>query len=140
MGPPTTGIANLRAVPIAQLGQRMSGGTARRASGHGRAALILGAGFAGLPKESINHRQSITTSTEPMFVFDDPNAQWKPIATAPFDRDLQLVVIDSAGVHALSFPCRGTADGWVNVKTGRSLYNMRPTHWREWPPGPKPTS
>jgi len=41
-----------------------------------------------------------------MFVFDDPNAQWKPVATAPFDRDLELVVIDSVGVHALSLPCR----------------------------------
>jgi hypothetical protein len=41
-----------------------------------------------------------------MFVFDDPNAQWKSIAAAPFARDLELVVIDSAGVHALSFPCR----------------------------------
>jgi hypothetical protein len=66
----------------------------------------------------------------PMFVFDDPNAQWKPVATAPFDRDLELVVIDSAGVHALSFPCRRTADGFVNVETAKSLYNMRPTHWR----------
>jgi hypothetical protein len=72
-----------------------------------------------------------------MFVFDDANAQWKPIAAAPFDRDLELVVIDSAGVHALSFPCRRAADGWVNVETGKPLYNMRPTHWREWPSGPR---
>jgi hypothetical protein len=75
-----------------------------------------------------------------MFVFDDPNAQWKPIATAPFDRDLELAVIDSAGIHALSFPCRRAADGWVNVETGELLYNMRPTHWREWPSPSKSTS
>ncbi|MFY9838812.1 MAG: hypothetical protein WAK55_20520, partial [Xanthobacteraceae bacterium] len=80
-----------------------------------------------------NHRRSIATSAEPMFVFDDANAQWKPIAAAPFDRDLELVVIDSAGVHALSFPCRRAADAWVNVETGKPLYHMRPTHWREWP-------
>lgn len=59
-----------------------------------------------------------------MFVFDDPKAQWKPIATAPFDRDLELAVIDSAGIHALSFPCRRAADGWVNVETGKLLYNI----------------
>jgi hypothetical protein len=140
LSPPTTGIANLRAVPNAQLARRMSGGTARRVSGHGRAALILGAGFAGLPQGSIDHSQSITTSTGPMFVVDDPKMQWKPIATAPFDRDLELVVIDSAGVHALSFPCRRTAEGWLNVETGKSLYNTRPTHWREWPSEPEPTS
>jgi hypothetical protein len=75
-----------------------------------------------------------------MFVFDDPKAQWKPIATAPFDRDLELAVIDSAGIHVLSFPCRRAADGWVNVETGKLLYNMRPTHWREWPSPSKSTS
>jgi hypothetical protein len=75
-----------------------------------------------------------------MFVFDDANAQWKPIAAAPFDRDLELVVIDSAGVHALSFPCRRAAGGWVNVETRKPLYNMRPTHWREWPSPSKSSS
>jgi hypothetical protein len=39
----TTGVANLCTIPDAQLGQRMSGETARRVSGHGRAALISGA-------------------------------------------------------------------------------------------------
>jgi hypothetical protein len=82
VGPPTTGVANLHTVPNAQLGQRMSGETARRVSGHGRAALISGAGFAGLSEGSINP-PIITASTGPMFVFDDPNAQWKPVAAAP---------------------------------------------------------
>ena len=32
---------------------------------------------------------------------------WQPISTAPFDRDLELAVFDTAGqVHALMFPCR----------------------------------
>jgi hypothetical protein len=75
-----------------------------------------------------------------MFVFDDADMQWKPISTAPFDRDLELVVIDSEGVHALSFRCRRTAEGWVSVETGRTLYHMRPTHWREWPSGRRPAT
>jgi hypothetical protein len=29
---------------------------------------------------------------------------WQPIATAPFDRDLELAVIDASGEHALAFP------------------------------------
>ena len=70
-----------------------------------------------------------------MFVFDDPDLQWKPISTAPFDRDLELVVIDTDRVHALSFRCRRTAEGWVSAETGKTLYHMRPTHWREWSPG-----
>ncbi len=32
--------------------------------------------------------------------------EWQPIASAPFDRDIELAVIDYYGVHALAFPCR----------------------------------
>ena len=37
--------------------------------------------------------------------------QWQPIATVPFDRDLELAVIDADESHALVFPCRRTTDG-----------------------------
>jgi hypothetical protein len=30
--------------------------------------------------------------------------EWKLIDTAPFDRDLELAVIDSAGEHVVSLP------------------------------------
>ena len=56
---------------------------------------------------------------------------WKPISTAPVERDLQLAVIDHDGPHALIFPCRRTPAGWVSVQTKR-LIDVRPTHWREW--------
>lgn len=57
---------------------------------------------------------------------------WKSTDTAPFDRHLQLAVIDSAGeVHALVFPCRRVLRGWVNSKTGSPVH-VFPTHWREW--------
>jgi hypothetical protein len=57
--------------------------------------------------------------------------EWKPIASAPFDRDLELAVIDYGGRHALVFSCRRTLDGWINAKT-RMRIDVRPTHWREW--------
>ena len=57
---------------------------------------------------------------------------WQSTATAPFDRDLELAVIDTAGeVHALVFPCRRVIFGWVNSQTGLRVY-VRPTHWRDW--------
>src|SRR5215467_3742711 len=31
---------------------------------------------------------------------------WHAISTAPFDRDLELAVLDTHGPHALVFPCR----------------------------------
>jgi hypothetical protein len=57
--------------------------------------------------------------------------EWKPIASAPFDRDLELAVIDYDGQHALVFACRRILDGWINAGT-RTRIDVRPTHWREW--------
>lgn len=57
---------------------------------------------------------------------------WRSTATAPFDLDLQLAVIDSTGEHALVFPCRRVLRGWVNSQT-RLPVHVFPTHWREWP-------
>lgn len=57
--------------------------------------------------------------------------QWAPIATAPFDRDLELAVLDEDGVHALVFPCRRILGGWLNARS-RLRIEVRPTHWREW--------
>jgi hypothetical protein len=56
---------------------------------------------------------------------------WKAIDTAPFDRDVELAVIDSAGVHALTFPCRRVFGGWANAETKKRLYYLLPTHWRD---------
>jgi hypothetical protein len=61
-----------------------------------------------------------------IFVMD-----WKAIDTAPFDRDVELAVIDAAGVHALAFPCRRVFGGWVNAQTRKRLYYLLPTHWRD---------
>jgi hypothetical protein len=56
-----------------------------------------------------------------------------PIASAPFDRDLELGVMDSAGttLFPLVFRCRRINDGWINALTKRRV-ELEPTHWREW--------
>ena len=56
---------------------------------------------------------------------------WQPIATAPFDSDLELAVIDESGPHALVFPCRRILGGWIKTETRQRL-EVRPTHWRKW--------
>jgi hypothetical protein len=56
---------------------------------------------------------------------------WQPIASAPFDRDLELAVIANDGPHTLVFPCRRVLGGWVNSGT-RERINVHPTHWRDW--------
>jgi hypothetical protein len=57
--------------------------------------------------------------------------EWKLISTAPFDRDLELAVIDRDGPHALVFPCRRILGGWLKVETDQRV-DVHPTHWRDW--------
>jgi hypothetical protein len=73
---------------------------------------------------------------------------WQQVSTAPFDRDLELAVIDDDGPHALVFPCRRILNGWMKVETKERM-DVRPTHWRDWgdakegrsdPPRPNPGS
>jgi hypothetical protein len=61
-------------------------------------------------------------------------SMWQEISTAPFDRDLELAVIDGDGPHALVFPCRRILSGWMNAET-RERLDVRPTHWRVWNDG-----
>jgi hypothetical protein len=57
--------------------------------------------------------------------------EWKPVSTAPFDRELELAVIDQEGPHALAFACRRGDGGWIDAKT-RRIIEVDPTHWRYW--------
>ena len=57
--------------------------------------------------------------------------QWQAVSSAPFDRDLELAVIDSRGIHTLVFPCRRVLRGWIKAATNEPVI-VRPTHWREW--------
>ena len=63
---------------------------------------------------------------------DTATMEWKPIANAPFDRDLELAVIDYDGTHALVFPCRRLLRGWINSETKKFIDELRPSHWRLW--------
>jgi hypothetical protein len=56
---------------------------------------------------------------------------WNPIAEAPLETDIQIGVNNVGGVHALSFACRRTAQGWIKTETGEAI-DVRPTHWRRW--------
>ncbi|MCH4559160.1 hypothetical protein [Mesorhizobium jarvisii] len=56
---------------------------------------------------------------------------WQPISTAPFDRDLELAVVDKDGPHALVFPCRRVLTGWIKSAT-KDRVDISPTHWRIW--------
>ena len=62
---------------------------------------------------------------------------WKSIAGAPNDQDVQLWVQGRFGARALPYPCRLTADGWINSEFKlRLATSMKPEYWREWQNGP----
>jgi hypothetical protein len=57
---------------------------------------------------------------------------WQPVATAPFDLDLRLAVVDQDCVaHALVFPCRRVLGSWLKAET-KARIDVDPTHWQEW--------
>jgi hypothetical protein len=56
---------------------------------------------------------------------------WEEIASAPYDRDLQLAVIEDGDAYPLVFACRRTVDGWISVAT-RERVLVHPSHWRLW--------
>jgi len=56
---------------------------------------------------------------------------WHVISSAPFDRDLELALVDANGVHAIFFPCRRVVGGWIKAEM-KTPINVRPTHWRDW--------
>ena len=56
---------------------------------------------------------------------------WQPVSQAPFDRDLEIAVIDEDGPHALVFACQRIHSGWIKAATKERL-DVHPTHWRPW--------
>jgi hypothetical protein len=60
-------------------------------------------------------------------------SEWGPIATAPFDEDVEVGIAGRQGIDALALLCRRTERGWVVAPTGEPV-PIKPTHWR--PPAP----
>ena len=58
-------------------------------------------------------------------------SMWERIATAPYDRALELAVIEQGRVHLLVFACCRTPGGWVKALTHERVV-IHPTHWRPW--------
>jgi hypothetical protein len=55
---------------------------------------------------------------------------WNSIDTAPAGVAVQVRVTDGSGdEYLLPYPCKLTADGWVNAATGSPL-SVRPTYWK----------
>ena len=59
------------------------------------------------------------------------SSDWQPIWSAPFNRDLELAVINSDGIRALPYPCRRILGGWMKSGT-KARTRVQPTHWRDW--------
>jgi hypothetical protein len=60
-----------------------------------------------------------------------PKTSWQPISSAPFNRDLEVAVLEGGDTHALLIRCRRAPQGWINAANGK-LVDVNPTHWREW--------
>ena len=57
---------------------------------------------------------------------------WRTAATAPYNQELELRVLEAEGVQCLSHPCLQNNDGqWINVDLGTEL-KIQPLQWRPW--------
>ena len=53
---------------------------------------------------------------------------WRELASAPFDREIELAFIDG-NVSVSRGPCLRHGDGWLDVETLRPV-QIAATHWR----------
>jgi hypothetical protein len=65
-------------------------------------------------------------------------AEWREIATAPFDRELELAIIDG-GVGVLRSCCIRHGNGWLDAETLKPV-DIAATHWRFRQPDFPPVS
>jgi hypothetical protein len=56
---------------------------------------------------------------------------WLKVEIAPFDRDVEVAVVDGQKIYPVIFPCRRTLSGWTKADSGKPI-TIHPTHWREW--------
>jgi hypothetical protein len=53
------------------------------------------------------------------------------MSMVPVQHDVEVQVCDGFGTYALRFPCRLTADGWINADTAKAL-TIEPIGWRDY--------
>ena len=57
---------------------------------------------------------------------------WRPISTAPCNREVALRVSDGTAISTLGFPCQQTNAGdWINGDL-RTPIKVEPVEWRVW--------
>jgi hypothetical protein len=66
-----------------------------------------------------------------LYTHQERDGEWQRVSVAPFDRDIELAVINYNGTHAIVFPCRHILRGWMCAETKEILIGFNPTHWRE---------
>ena len=60
---------------------------------------------------------------------------WRPISTAPCNRDVELRVSEGTAISTLEFPCQQTNAGdWINGDL-RTPIKIQPVEWRVWQHG-----
>jgi hypothetical protein len=64
--------------------------------------------------------------------------EWREISSAPFDREIELAIIDR-DIHVSRSPRLRHGDGWLDAETLRPV-EVTATHWRYRPPPTLPTS
>jgi hypothetical protein len=97
----------------------------RKRGGPGSSAWASGTGQV-IPLPNMIYIKTALFSAAVNFLMD-----WQPIDTAPFDRDLELAVLERDEACALIFRSRRTLDGWINAETKQRI-EVQPTHWRVW--------
>jgi len=55
---------------------------------------------------------------------------WQTIVTAPFDRDIEVAVLNERGYEVFALFVRRTQAGWLANRIDDFLA-IAPTHWRE---------
>lgn len=63
--------------------------------------------------------------------FVDGSRNWHAVSTAPFNRDVEARLVDGNEIGIAPFPCRPTADGWMNTDLGVRM-ELDAVAWRPW--------
>ena len=65
-------------------------------------------------------------------------SQWHLMSTAPYNRELELLITDNGETVTLEFPClRTNEEAWINVDLGTEI-KVQPVEWRVWRGGKSP--